>query len=87
LGLVPGSLSPRLLEGVARLGGRMPFARAAEDLAFFWGVWLSEDTVCRQTEGAGAALVAVERQAVERLARRWRRWLATTRSWTAWWAR
>lgn len=67
LGLVPGSLSPQLLEGVVRLGSSMPFARAAEDLAFFWGVWLSEDTVRRHTEGAGAALAAAEDAEVARL--------------------
>jgi hypothetical protein len=71
LGLVPGSLSPHLLEGVVRLGQSMPFAQAAEELAFFWGVFVGEDTIRRQTEGAGAALVAVEDAAVGRLERDW----------------
>jgi hypothetical protein len=71
LGLVPGSLSPQVLEGVVRLGTSLPFARAAEELAFFWGVWVSEDTVRRHTEGAGAALTAVEDAEVERLERDW----------------
>lgn len=66
---MPGGLSPHLLEGVVRLGSSMPFARAAEELAFFWGVFVSEDTVRRHTEGAGAALVAVEDAAVARLGR------------------
>jgi hypothetical protein len=47
----------------------MPFAEAAEEVAFFWGVWVSDDTLRRQTEGAGAALVALEDEAVARLER------------------
>jgi hypothetical protein len=60
LELVPGSLSPRLLDGVARLGSRLSFAQAAELVRFFWGVLVSDDTVRRATERAGAALVAAE---------------------------
>ena len=71
LGLVPGGLSPHLLEGVVRLGSSMPFAQAAADLEFFWGVFVSEDTIRRHTEGAGAALAAVEDAAVARLGRQW----------------
>jgi len=71
MGLVPGSLSPHLLEGVVRLGSHMPFAQVAEELAFFWGVVLSENTIRRHTEGAGAALVAVEQEAVAQLDREW----------------
>lgn len=71
LGLVPGSLSPQLLEGVVRLGSSMSFAQVAEELAFFWGVEVSEDTVRRHTEGAGKALAAVEDAAVAQLERQW----------------
>ena len=49
----------------------MPFAQAAEDLAFFWGVFVSEDTVRRHTQGAGAALGAVEDAETARLEREW----------------
>jgi hypothetical protein len=66
---VPGELSPRLAEGAARLGAQVPFERAAALLGFFWGVEVSADTVRRQTEAAGAALVAAERREVERLER------------------
>src|SRR6185312_12383696 len=69
LGLVPGSLSPRLLEAAARQGTKLHFAEAAEEIAFFWGVWVSDDTLRRQTEAAGAALVALEDEAVGRLER------------------
>jgi hypothetical protein len=48
LGLVPGSLSPRLLEAAARQGSKMPFPEASEELTFFWGAWISDDTVRRR---------------------------------------
>lgn len=67
LELLPGSLSPVLAEGVARLGTWMPFAAAAELLAFFWRVSLSEPTVRRHAQAAGAAWVAVQTAQVERL--------------------
>lgn len=57
---MPGSLSPQALDGVVRLGSRMSFDDAAEQLAFFWQVELGEETVRRATEGAGAALVALQ---------------------------
>ncbi len=52
-----------------RLGSRMPFAQAAEELAAFWDVAVSEDTVRRMTEAAGAAYVAVQTQERDRIAR------------------
>ncbi len=58
LGLLPGELSVTLAEGAVRLGMHLPFAQAAEELAFFWGVDLEETTVRRATEAAGAAYVA-----------------------------
>lgn len=45
----------------------MPFEQAAEHLAFFWRVRLSEATARRHAEAAGAAYVAVQTAAVERL--------------------
>lgn len=47
----------------------MPFAEASEELTFFWGVWIGDDTLRRRTEGAGAALVAIEDEEVARLER------------------
>lgn len=67
--MLPGSLSPRLLEAAARQGSKMPFAEAAEEIASFWGVWLSDDTLRRQAEAAGTALVAIEDEEVARLER------------------
>lgn len=69
LGLVPGELGPRVLEGAVRLAARMPFAQAAAELEFFWGVAVSAETVRRASEAAGAAAVAVEAAETARLAR------------------
>jgi len=49
-----------LQESVARLGTWVPFARAAELLAHFAHTTISEPTVRRTTEAAGAAYVAVQ---------------------------
>jgi hypothetical protein len=69
LQLLPGSLSPWLWEGLARLGTWMPFGRAAELLAAFTGVTVSEDVARQRTEAAGAAQVALQTAEVERLER------------------
>jgi hypothetical protein len=69
LGLLPGALSPTLAEGVTRLASWMPFARAAEQVAFFWRVGVSAATVRRHAEAAGAAYAAVQTEAAERLER------------------
>jgi hypothetical protein len=69
LGLLPGALSPTLAEGVTRLASWMPFARAAEQVAFFWRVGVSAATGRRHAEAAGATYVAVQTAAVERLER------------------
>lgn len=69
LELLPGSLSPWLWELVARLGAWMPFGRAAELLAAFTGVTVSEDVARNRTEAAGAAQVALQTAEVERLER------------------
>jgi hypothetical protein len=53
LELLSGELSATLAEGVTRVGTRMPFAQAAAELAFFWGV---ERAPCIWT-GTGAAPV------------------------------
>ena len=69
LELVPGGLSPSAEQGLARLCAWMPFAVAAKDLRFFWEVDVSTATVRRHGEAAGAAYVAVQTAAVERLER------------------
>ena len=67
LGLLPGVLTPRLQEQVAHLGTWMPFAPAAQMLARFTGVQISEATVRRLTEVVGRAGVAVQQAEVDRL--------------------
>lgn len=56
------------MEGMVRLGARLPFAQAVEELAFFWMVRVSEATMRRYTEAAGAAAVAEARAENERIA-------------------
>jgi hypothetical protein len=67
LELLPGSLTPNLVEGLTRLGAWMPFGPAAKLLGDFWQVPVSASTARRQTEALGAAYVAVQTTEVERL--------------------
>jgi hypothetical protein len=69
LELVPGMLTPRLHEGLVRLGTWLPFAPAARMLGHFTGVRVSAATARRQTERAGAAWVALQEAEVVRLER------------------
>ena len=62
-------LTPRLHERLVRLGTWLPFRPAARMLAVFTGVTVSEATARRQTEGAGAAYVALQDAEAMRLAR------------------
>lgn len=59
-----GSGSPTLLAGLVRLGTALPFAQAAEALAFFWQVQVSTSTATRQTKAAGAAWEALQTAAM-----------------------
>src|SRR3954468_7040718 len=68
LGLLPGSLTPHLLELLVRLGAWLPFAPAAELLVAFTGVACSAATARRQTEAAGTVLVAQQTAAAPALA-------------------
>ena len=63
LELLPGSLTPGLEEVLVRLGSWMPFAQA-QQLLLDWMKLdsLSEATVRRHTEGAGAAYVAIQEE-------------------------
>ena len=69
LELLPGSLSPMVCEGLARLGAWLPFARAAELVAALTGVRVPADVARSRTETAGAAQVALQTAEVERLER------------------
>src|SRR5215210_1664805 len=69
LGLQPGALTPSLQERAVRLGAWAPFPRATTLLAHFTHTHVSEPTLRRQTEQAGAAYVAVQTAAVAALER------------------
>ncbi|MEA2597121.1 MAG: hypothetical protein QOF01_3590 [Thermomicrobiales bacterium] len=66
---MPGAPTPRRHERLVRLGTWLPFRPAARMLAVFTGATVSEATARRQTEGAGAAYVALQQAEVERLER------------------
>ena len=66
---MPGALTPRLHEGLVRLGTWLPFAPAARMLAHFTGTAVSPATARRQTERAGAAWVRTQEAEVARLER------------------
>ncbi len=69
LGLGRGQFTPSVYEGVTRLSTWMPFGQAVKEAAHYLHVTLSEATVRRHTEAAGAAYVAVQSEEVERLER------------------
>jgi hypothetical protein len=70
LALLPGNLSPWLAEALVRLSTHIPsFAKASRELAFLTGVTVHPDTARRRTEAAGAALVAHETAAADRMVR------------------
>jgi hypothetical protein len=67
LGLLSSPYSPCLLEAIVRLGTRLPFDQAAEEVRLLCGVALSGETVRRWTKAAGRIEVALEQAALERL--------------------
>jgi hypothetical protein len=67
LGLLPGRFSPRLQQIVTLLGTLVPFGQVPALLELVRGVAISRASVRRVTEIAGAALVAVEEAAAERV--------------------
>ncbi len=67
LALLSGAFAPSLVADAVRLGTWMPFNRIPAVLEGFVGTLLSEATIRRLTEGAGAAYVAVQTAEVERL--------------------
>ena len=67
LALLPGAFAPSLVADAVRLGTWVPFARIPALLHGFVGTLLSEPTVRRLTETAGAAYVDVQTAAVARL--------------------
>lgn len=69
LALLPGSVTPSLVESMVRLGTWMPFKAAAKMLSYFTKVDISEVTVRRNTESAGQAYVEIQTSQVETLQR------------------
>jgi hypothetical protein len=70
LGLRPKvGFTPKVEEGMARLGTWMPFRAAQRELAFFLGVEVAEASVRQLTEQAGAAQVQAQAEEVEALLR------------------
>src|SRR5260370_28265795 len=60
LGLLPGNLAPRQQEHLVHLASWMPFAQVAQMLERLLGVQVSEETVRRLTEQAGAQVEAAQ---------------------------
>ena len=70
LELLPGRLTPRLEEILVRLGSWMPFAQAQRFLVDWMKLnSLSEATVRRRTEAAGAAYVTIQEEEARALER------------------
>ena len=67
MGLLPSSLTPRLAEDVALVGSWLPFRPAADLIAHFRGVEVSEATLRRFTERAGQAYVESQTEEEEAL--------------------
>jgi hypothetical protein len=62
-------LTPRLVEGIVRLGTALPFGQVPALLDHFTGVRVSPETVRRLTEAAGAAQLACEERELARILR------------------
>ena len=67
LGLVAGHFTPSVYEDITRLATWMPFSQAVKEAGHYLHITLSEATVRRQSEAAGAAYVAIQTRAVETL--------------------
>jgi hypothetical protein len=60
LQLLAGHYTPTLYEGMTRLSTWMPLGRAVKEVGYFLHTHVTEATVRRQTEAAGAAFVAMQ---------------------------
>lgn len=69
LGLLAGRYTPRLQETTVRLGSKMPFREAVEEVASSHHTAVSEPTCRRLTYRSGRAAEAVVRSTVEQLER------------------
>ena len=69
LGLLPGSYTPTLQEAMTRLGAKLPYEQAREEIKSFCHTLVSEPTIRRHTTGngrAGEAIVKAETKQIER---------------------
>lgn len=69
LGLLPGNYTPSLQEGMTRLGAKLPYEQAREEIKQFCHTSVSEPTLRRHTTGngrAGEAIVKAETKQIER---------------------
>ncbi len=69
LGLLPGSYTPSLQEAMTRLGAKLPYEQAQEEIKSFCHTLVSEPTIRRHTTGngrAGEAIVKAETKQIER---------------------
>ncbi len=69
LELLPGALTPSLVETIVRLGTWMPFVSVTKGVTYFCKVDLAEATARRKTEEAGRAYVEVQTTQVDALER------------------
>jgi hypothetical protein len=69
LQLLPGHLTPSLEQSLVRLATWMPFEKAVKELHHFTRVTVSEPTIRRDAQAAGAAYVEVQTEQVERIER------------------
>ena len=67
LGLLPGALTPTLQAHLSRLGARLSFAEAADELWHLKGVRVGAATARRRTEADGAVYAALQDAAAERV--------------------
>lgn len=65
LELQPGRYTPRLQEAMTRVGGKLPFQQAVDEIKAFWKTEISETTVRRTTHTHGRACEIMARQEVE----------------------
>ena len=69
LGLLPGSYTPSLQEAMTRLGAKLPYEQAREEIERFCHTVVSEPTLRRHTTGngqVGEAIVKVETRQIEK---------------------
>ncbi|MGH7158435.1 MAG: hypothetical protein ACREGD_05235, partial [Candidatus Saccharimonadales bacterium] len=67
LGLLPGSYTPQMQETMTRLGTKMAYEQAREEVSLFSHTVVSESTIRRHTMENGQASEALEKEEAERI--------------------